>query len=180
MFAAPEAAMAQEEATTEMAADTTAETMSAEADSAVVDSAVVDSAVVDSAAVEEEPAAAAEAPAETREVLSFHQTVKKYFIEGGATFMAFVLICLILGLALSIERIIYLNMATTNTGKLLEGIEGALGKGWMQPKKFAATPAALWLPSSSKASTAAPAATKKSQRPLKITEVWRCPNSSAV
>ena len=42
---------------------------------------------------------------------------------------AFVLICLILGLALSIERIIYLNMATTNTGKLLEGIEGALGKG---------------------------------------------------
>ena len=48
---------------------------------------------------------------------------------GGATFMAFVLICLILGLALSIERIIYLNMATTNTGKLLEGIEGALGKG---------------------------------------------------
>ena len=125
MFAAPQVAMAQEDATTEMAADTTAETMSAEADSAVVDSA----AAAAPAAVEEEPAAAAEAPAETREVLSFHQTVKKYFIEGGATFMAFVLICLILGLALSIERIIYLNMATTNTGKLLEGIEGALGKG---------------------------------------------------
>ena len=125
MFAAPQVAMAQEDATTEMAADTTAETMSAEADSAVVDSA----AAAAPAAVEEEPAAAAEAPAETREVLSFHQTVKKYFIEGGATFMAFVLICLILGLALSIERIIYLNMATTNTGKLLEGIEGALSKG---------------------------------------------------
>ena len=124
MFAAPQVAMAQEDATTEMAADTTAETMSAEADSAVVDSA----AAAAPAAVEEEPAAA-EAPAETREVLSFHQTVKKYFIEGGATFMAFVLICLILGLALSIERIIYLNMATTNTGKLLEGIEGALSKG---------------------------------------------------
>ena len=118
MFAAPQVAMAQEDATTEMAADTTAETMSAEADSAAVDSA----AAAAPAAVEEEPAAAAEAPAETREVLSFHQTVKKYFIEGGATFMAFVLICLILGLALSIERIIYLNMATTNTGKLLEGI----------------------------------------------------------
>ncbi|MDA9756324.1 MotA/TolQ/ExbB proton channel family protein [Flavobacteriales bacterium] len=125
MFAAPQVAMAQEDATTEMAADTAAETMSAEADSAVVDSA----AAAGPAAVEEEPAAAAEAPAETREVLSFHQTVKKYFIEGGATFMAFVLICLILGLALSIERIIYLNMATTNTGKLLEGIEGALSKG---------------------------------------------------
>ena len=118
MFAAPQAVMAQEDAATEMAAD-----MSAESDSAVVDSAAAAPAAV------EEPAALAAEPVETREVLSFHQTVKKYFIEGGATFMAFVLICLILGLALSIERIIYLNMATTNTGKLLEGIEGALGKG---------------------------------------------------
>ncbi len=116
MFAAPQAAMAQEDAATEMVVDT----MSAETDSAAVDSAAAPVAV-------EEPVAAE--PVETREVLSFHQTVKKYFIEGGATFMAFVLICLILGLALSIERIIYLNMATTNTGKLLEGIEGALGKG---------------------------------------------------
>ena len=116
MFAAPQAVMAQEDAATEMVVDT----MSAETDSAAVDSAAAPVAV-------EEPVAAE--PVETREVLSFHQTVKKYFIEGGATFMAFVLICLILGLALSIERIIYLNMATTNTGKLLEGIEGALGKG---------------------------------------------------
>ena len=109
MFAAPQAVMAQEDAATEMAAD-----MSAESDSAVVDSAAVDSAAAAPAAVEE-PAALAAEPVETREVLSFHQTVKKYFIEGGATFMAFVLICLILGLALSIERIIYLNMATTNS-----------------------------------------------------------------
>ena len=101
----------------EMVVDST----SAESDSAAVDSMAAPAAI--------EPAAPAAEPAETREVLSFHQTVKKYFIEGGATFMAFVLICLILGLALSIERIIYLNMATTNTGKLLEGIEGALGKG---------------------------------------------------
>jgi biopolymer transport protein ExbB len=118
MFAAPQAAMAQEDAATEMAVD-----MSVESDSAAVDSAAAAPAAV------EEPAAPAAEPVETREVLSFHQTVKKYFIEGGATFMAFVLICLILGLALSIERIIYLNMATTNTGKLLGGIEDALGKG---------------------------------------------------
>jgi biopolymer transport protein ExbB len=116
MFAAPQAVTAQEDTATEMVVDT----MSAETDSAAVDSAAAPVAM-------EEPVAAE--PVETREVLSFHQTVKKYFIEGGATFMAFVLICLILGLALSIERIIYLNMATTNTGKLLEGIEGALGKG---------------------------------------------------
>ena len=98
-----------------------------------------DSAVVDSAAVEpvaEEPAI--EAPAdveETREVLSFHQTVKRYFIEGGAAFMASVLICLILGLALSIERIIYLNMATTNTKKLVEEIENSLNNGGVDAAK---------------------------------------------
>ena len=119
MFTAPQVVIAQEDAATEMVAENDA----MDADSAAVDSAAAPVAV-------EEPAAPAEAAAEeTREVLSFHQTVKKYFIEGGATFMAFVLICLILGLALSIERIIYLNMATTNTGKLLEGIEGAFGKG---------------------------------------------------
>jgi biopolymer transport protein ExbB len=117
MFAAPHAVMAQQDTTMEMGVDSTL----AESDSAAVDSMAAPAAV--------EPAVPAAEPVETREVLSFHQTVKKYFIEGGATFMAFVLICLILGLALSIERIIYLNMATTNTGKLLEGIEGALGKG---------------------------------------------------
>ena len=42
-------------------------------------------------------------------------------------FMGIVLLCLILGLALSIERIIYLNLATTNTTKLLTDVENALG-----------------------------------------------------
>ncbi|PCJ80935.1 MAG: flagellar motor protein MotA [Bacteroidetes bacterium] len=72
---------------------------------------------------------------ETREVLSFHQTVKRYFIEGGAAFMASVLICLILGLALSIERIIYLNMASTNTKKLVNEIDDSLEKGGVSAAK---------------------------------------------
>ena len=72
---------------------------------------------------------------ETREILNFHQAVKKNFIEGGAAFMASVLICLILGLALSIERIIYLNMATTNTKKLVEKIEEKLNKGGVDAAK---------------------------------------------
>ncbi len=93
------------------------------------DSATVDSTALASAVAMDEP------PEETREVLSFHQTVKKYFIEGGATFMAFVLICLILGLALAIERIIYLNMATTNSAQLVEGIEEALGNGGEEAAK---------------------------------------------
>lgn len=39
--------------------------------------------------------------------------------------MAPVLLCLILGLAFVIERIIYLNMASTNTDKLLGSAEDA-------------------------------------------------------
>ena len=65
--------------------------------------------------------------------------------------MAFVLICLILGLALAIERIIYLNMATTNSAKLVEGSKRRWAKAAKKlPKKFAATPEAQWRPSSTR------------------------------
>ena len=130
MAQAPVAVFAQD-AEMEVVADSAAtdSTLLAVADSTAADSAAVDSAAVASAVATEE------AVEETREVLSFHQTVKKYFIEGGATFMAFVLICLILGLALAIERIIYLNMATTNSAKLVECIEEALGKGGEEAAK---------------------------------------------
>lgn len=63
------------------------------------------------------------------------QLIKQKFIEGGPEFMALVLICLILGLALAIERIIYLNLATTNSTKLLEKIEGALASGGVEEAK---------------------------------------------
>jgi biopolymer transport protein ExbB len=63
------------------------------------------------------------------------QMIKQKFIEGGPEFMAFVLICLILGLAFAIERIIYLNLATTNSNKLLEKIEGALASGGVEEAK---------------------------------------------
>ncbi|HOP43974.1 MAG: MotA/TolQ/ExbB proton channel family protein [Flavobacteriales bacterium] len=58
-----------------------------------------------------------------------HQIIKQRFIEGGPAFMALVLICLILGLAICVERIIYLNMASTNTNKLLSSVEDALKSG---------------------------------------------------
>jgi biopolymer transport protein ExbB len=57
---------------------------------------------------------------------SFHQFVLEKFIEGGVEFMSIILVCLILGLAISIERIIYLNLSSTNTKKLLTEIEEAL------------------------------------------------------
>lgn len=61
--------------------------------------------------------------------------IKRYFIEGGPLFMAMVLICLILGLALCIERIIYLNLSTTNTRKLLNNVEDALNTGGVEAAK---------------------------------------------
>ena len=67
--------------------------------------------------------------------MTLHKQVKRLFIEGGATFMGFVLLTLIFGLALAIERIIYLNLATTNTDKLLKKIEDALASGGVDAAK---------------------------------------------
>jgi biopolymer transport protein ExbB len=56
----------------------------------------------------------------------FHQAIKDYFIQGGAGFMASILMCLIFGLAISIERTLYLNLSNTNTKKLLNQLETTL------------------------------------------------------
>lgn len=66
---------------------------------------------------------------------TFHQILKQKFIEGDPLWMGIVLITLILGLAISIERIIYLNLATTNTDRLLMKIEEALKSGGIQAAK---------------------------------------------
>jgi len=63
---------------------------------------------------------------------SFQQVVKDKFIEGGWEFMSFVLVCLILGLAIAIERIITLNLASTNTTKLISKVEEALQQGGVE------------------------------------------------
>jgi biopolymer transport protein ExbB len=69
------------------------------------------------------------------ESTSFHATVKKKFIEGGASFMSFVLLCLIFGLAIAIERVIYLNMSSTDHKKLLIKVEEALKNGGVDAAK---------------------------------------------
>jgi len=56
----------------------------------------------------------------------FHNVIKDYFIQGGAGFMGIILLTLILGLAIAIERILYLNLSTTNTQKLLNQVEAAM------------------------------------------------------
>jgi biopolymer transport protein ExbB len=79
-----------------------------------------------------EATAAPEAAAEEGGEDFGHQLMKRYFIEGGWDFMSSILVCLILGLAFAIERVITLNVATTNTDKLLSKIEDALANGGVE------------------------------------------------
>ncbi|MBN1119007.1 MAG: MotA/TolQ/ExbB proton channel family protein [Bacteroidales bacterium] len=92
-------------------------------------------AVQDSIVADTTPAVAAAPQVSEPETVPAHQAVKAKFIEGGPVFMSFVLLCLIFGLALAIERIIYLNLATTNTDKLLVKLEGALEEGGIEAAK---------------------------------------------
>ena len=94
---------------------------------------------VDSTAAAAPEAAAADASAAAGEEVAaettFHQELKTKFIEGGADFMALVAITLILGLAICLERIIYLNLANTNPDQLLKNIEAALAAGDLERAK---------------------------------------------
>jgi len=84
------------------------------------------------AATEAAPAPAAE---EEEVELSFVQTLKQKYIEGDVLWMTPVLICLIIGMALSIERVVYLNLATINTDKFKDDIEDALKSGGVDAAK---------------------------------------------
>src|SRR5690554_682551 len=75
------------------------------------------------------------ATAASTETKGFHQELKERFVEGGPAFMGIVLLCLILGLAIAIERIIYLNLSTTNTQKLAQEVESALNSGGVEAAK---------------------------------------------
>ena len=67
--------------------------------------------------------------------IPFTQVLKKYFIQGGPGFMGIVLVCLILGLAIAIERILFLNLASTNSKKLAQNVEDALNSGGVEAAK---------------------------------------------
>jgi biopolymer transport protein ExbB len=87
---------------------------------------VSESATSATASATESTTKQASAKADTQ---SFHQMLKTKYIEGGVGWMTPILICLILGLALVIERVLYLNLSTTNTDKLLKRIEENVSKG---------------------------------------------------
>ena len=64
-----------------------------------------------------------------------NQALKQKFIEGGPAFMSLIIICLIIGLALAIERILYLSFSKINTKKLVENVEEALKEGGIEKAK---------------------------------------------
>ena len=104
-------------------------------DEAVVEQ--VDSIAIDSLELAEEVVMEPMPQEEVEEVApaGFTQELKKRFIEGGPGFMGIVLLCLILGLAIAIERIIFLNLSTTNTAKLTSSVEEALKNGGVEAAK---------------------------------------------
>ena len=115
---------------TVMAAE--AETAAADSQEQVNDTTTSDSTEVVAPVETPEAAPAEEVPAEATGLKALHQTLKEKFIEGGAGFMAATLICLVFGLALCIERIIYLSLSKTNTKALLAKVEAALKEGGIE------------------------------------------------
>lgn len=66
---------------------------------------------------------------------NFHQAIKIKFIEGGAGFMSTIAICMILGLAFCLERIIYLSLADVDPDTFLNKIGDTLDRGDVEAAK---------------------------------------------
>ena len=94
-----------------------------------------DSAAVDSIAAAEDVEADDVIAEEEDDAKGLHKTIKIKFIEGSAGFMALVAVAMIFGLALCIERIIFLSLSEINSKKLLEDIQAALENGDVEGAK---------------------------------------------
>ena len=90
-------------------------------------------------ATEEVAAPAEEAVAAEEETAlegeSMHQILMQKFLEGGWEWMLPVLFCLVAGLAIAIERILYLTLSTINNKKFIAQIEEALKNGGIEAAK---------------------------------------------
>lgn len=80
-------------------------------------------AVQEPAKTEAKAEAATPAATDSNENKGVFNALKVKFIEGGAGFMAIVALCLIIGLALCIERIITLSLSSINTKQFLGEVE---------------------------------------------------------
>ena len=66
---------------------------------------------------------------------SMHHILMQKFLEGGWAWMLPILVCLVIGLAVAIERILYLTLSTINSKKLVAKVEEALKKGGIEAAK---------------------------------------------
>ena len=80
------------------------------------------SALLDEAALEMADTTAVDAEADG----GMYTQLKTKFVEGGAGFMSLVALCLIIGLAFCIERIIYLSLSEINAKKFMQDVEKKL------------------------------------------------------
>lgn len=79
---------------------------------------------------------AAAAAAETQVAgESMHHILMQKFLEGGWGWMLPILLCLVIGLAVAIERILFLSHSTINSKKLIANVEEALKKGGIEAAK---------------------------------------------
>ncbi|TNE79506.1 MAG: MotA/TolQ/ExbB proton channel family protein [Bacteroidetes bacterium] len=94
-------------------------------------------AVPAAAPAEEEAEEAAPSTEVTEDVedKGIHQVIKEKFIEGDPFWMTPVLIVLILGLAVAIERIITLSLSTINKDKFVKEVEEAVLSGGVEAAK---------------------------------------------
>lgn len=66
---------------------------------------------------------------------SMHHILMQKFLEGGWGWMLPILLCLVIGLAVAIERILYLALSTINSKKLVNKVEEALKQGGIEAAK---------------------------------------------
>ena len=66
---------------------------------------------------------------------SLHYVLMQKFLEGGWGWMLPILIALVLGLAIAIERILYLAFSSINTKKFMAQVEAALANGGVEAAK---------------------------------------------
>ena len=64
-----------------------------------------------------------------------HQVLLQKFLEGGWEWMLPVLVCLVLGLAIAIERMLFLSFSNINTKKFIKKVEAALNNEGIEAAK---------------------------------------------
>ncbi len=66
---------------------------------------------------------------------SMHQILMQKFLEGGWGWMLPVLVCVVRGLAIAIERMLFLTFSNINTKKFIAKVEEALNNGGIEAAK---------------------------------------------